>query len=207
MHKGHTRKILWCWNLLNLLLFLFHHCSESKQNTNKKPNHKFLLRKLVVKLQGMYFNSSNKQEGWGNPHIRLAAMFYKWYYWIPLHPSYGSMFLPWTWEGRCYMPLPLSLPASQEDMKLIFPSSILWRRSSILVKVASIFYYYYYYYFMPPQGRWGGGSFLAQQKKKFSCISAKNKHPKFSDPNLQSSISSRVGPADSNFLLAGDFVY
>lgn len=43
MHKGHKRKILWCWNLMNLQFLLSHQCSESNQNKNKKPNHKFLI--------------------------------------------------------------------------------------------------------------------------------------------------------------------
>lgn len=50
------------------------------------------------------------------------------------------------------------------------------------------------------------GSFRVQHRKTFSCPSAKHRHPKPSDPNLQPSISSRVGPADSHFLLAGDCV-
>lgn len=58
----------------------------------------------------------------------------------------------------------------------------------------------------PGKVRWGELP-CSTERMKFSCIGAKNRHPKFSDPNLQPSISSRVGPADSDFLLASDFVY
>lgn len=150
----------------------------------------------MVKLQGIYSYSSDKQ-GFGRAPSRWAAALHSQRRpnsaAAPCRSRVGRRSAPGllspSLSGSSEADFPHQYSLGEKFTSHVGNSDFLFIFNASLGKV-----------------RWGELPY-STERMKFSCIGAKNRHPKFSDPNLQPSISSRVGPADSDFLLASDFVY